>query len=53
MKSITACCTCPKCGQTTNNYHGTYMRKVQDLPILGKNVQLEITAHEYNCMNFV
>ncbi len=51
MKSVTACCTCPKCGQTTNNYHGTYMRKVQDLPILGKNVQLEITAHEYNCMN--
>lgn len=51
IKSITACCTCPKCGQTTNNYHGTYMRKVQDLPILGKNVQLEITAHEYNCMN--
>lgn len=51
MKSITACCTCPKCGQTTKNYHGTYMRKVQDLPILGKNVQLETTAHEYNCMN--
>lgn len=51
IKPITACCTCPKCGQTTNNYHGTYMRKVQDLPILGKNVQLEITAHEYNCMN--
>ena len=51
MKSVTSYCTCPKCGQTTNNYHGTYMRKVQDLPILGKNVQLEITAHEYNCMN--
>ncbi len=51
MKSVTACCTCPKCGQTTKNYHGTYMRKVQDLPILGKNVQLETTAHEYNCMN--
>ena len=46
MKSVTSYCTCPKCGQTTNNYHGTYMRKVQDLPILGKNVQLEITAHE-------
>ena len=26
MKSITACCTCPKCGQTTKNYHGTYMQ---------------------------
>ena len=51
MKSITKCCTCPKCGQTTTSYHGTYMRKVQDLPIFGKNVQLEITAHEYNCIN--
>lgn len=22
MKSVTACCTCPKCGQLTNNYNG-------------------------------
>ncbi len=50
-KSVTACCTCPKCGCVTSSYHGTYKRKVQDLPILGKNVQLEITAHEYNCTN--
>lgn len=27
------------------------MVHIQDLPILGKNVQLEITAREYNCMN--
>lgn len=32
-------------------YHGTYNRKVQDLPILGKSVQLEICTHEYECVN--
>ncbi|URW87851.1 hypothetical protein M5E86_10915 [Blautia wexlerae] len=25
----------------TQKYHGTYTRKVQDLPILGKNVNLK------------
>lgn len=28
-----------------------YHRKVQDLPILGKRVQLEIASHEYECIN--
>lgn len=51
MKSVTKNCVCPKCRHITNNCHGTYKRKVQDLPILGKNVQLEITAREYNCIN--
>jgi len=32
-------------------YHGTYVRTAQDLPILGKNVILKITAYEYNCTN--
>ena len=51
MKSITSTCKCPVCQQISNRYHGTYTRKVQDLPILGKHVQLEITAHEYVCTN--
>lgn len=51
LKSNTFQCNCPKCGKQTNKYHGTYIRKVQDLPILGKNVTLEITAHEYRCIN--
>ena len=51
MKSITNTCKCPVCQQISNQYHGTYIRKVQDLPILGKHVQLEITAHEYVCTN--
>lgn len=51
MKSISKDCRCPKCGCITDKYHGTYIRKVQDLPILGKGVQLEICSHEYECIN--
>ena len=51
MKSISKDCRCPKCGCITDKYHGTYIRKVQDLPILGKRVQLEICSHEYECIN--
>ena len=51
LKSKTKSCVCPKCGQSTEEYHGTYVRHVQDLPILGKNVQLLIKAHEYKCTN--
>ena len=51
MKSISKSCKCPKCNCFTDKYHGTYNRKVQDLPILGKSVQLEICSHEYECLN--
>lgn len=42
---------CPECGQGMHSYHGTYKRSMQDLPILGKNVTLRITAYEYYCEN--
>jgi transposase len=51
LKSITNACRCPACQELSEQYHGTYVRRVQDLPILGKHVQLEITAHEYTCLN--
>ena len=51
LKSVTETCICPKCGMVTNRRHGTYIRKVQDLPILRKNVQLNINAYEYDCVN--
>ena len=51
MKSISKVYRCPKCSCTTNKYHGMYHRKVQDLPIWGKRVQLEISSHEYECIN--
>jgi transposase len=51
LKSITKSCICPACHKQTEHYHGTYVREVQDLPILGTNVRLQITAHEYWCDN--
>lgn len=51
MRSVSRECCCPKCGKITNQYHGTYTRRVQDIPIPGKNVRLEIKVHEYNCTN--
>jgi hypothetical protein len=45
MRSKTHVSKCLECGCETTQYHGTYLRKVQDLPILGKTTQLEITAH--------
>ena len=51
LKSITKSCYCHVCGEKTTKYHGTYTRKVQDLPMLGKSVYLEIIAHEYTCCN--
>ena len=51
LKSITNNSRCSKCGRETSQYHGTYVRKVQDLPIFGKTVHLNVTAHEYSCIN--
>lgn len=51
MRSKTHSSKCPECGHETATYHGTYLRKVQDLPILGKSTRLYITAHEYTCNN--
>lgn len=44
-------CKCPSCGSICERYHGTYLRRVQDLPILGKCVELQIRAYEYTCEN--
>ena len=51
LKSKSNNCICPSCNTISNKYHGTYVRKVQDLPILGKQVLLEINAYEYKCEN--
>ena len=51
LKSKSSSCECPSCHTISNHYHGTYVRRVQDLPILGKRVLLEITSHEYCCDN--
>lgn len=51
MRSKTHVSKCPECGCESKHYHGTYLRKVQDLPILGRTTRLEIIAHEYVCEN--
>lgn len=51
MKSNANSCECPKCHSVSTHYHGTYVRKVKDLPVLGKSVILEITSREYACDN--
>ena len=44
-------CTCPRCGAVSEHQHGTYERKIQDLPILGKSTWLLVNAYEYQCDN--
>lgn len=51
MKSQKHSHECPECGQRMEVYHATYVRNVQDLPILGKRVILKITAYDYFCQN--
>ena len=49
--SHTKSCKCPKCGVESFHKHGTYERKVQDLPILGKRTYLFVNAFDYQCDN--
>jgi len=51
LKSVTRECKCPGCNTVLSEYHGTYERKVQDLPVFGKSVQLLINVREYQCDN--
>lgn len=44
-------CTCPKCGKVSEHPHGTYERRVQDLPILGKSTWLLVNTYEYQLLN--
>ena len=49
MHSTSTSCRCHKCGAELNKHHGSHHRNVQDLPILGKSVQLDIQAYDYEC----
>jgi transposase len=51
LKSRTKSQICPKCGIESSHHHSTYMRNIKDLPILGKAVELEVTAYKYDCEN--
>ena len=49
MQSLTTEFTCPACHTVSHKHHGSYHRHVQDLPILGKTVWLDICAWDYEC----
>lgn len=51
MRSQTKECNCPKCMTESSSMHATHHRKVQDLPIYGKRVILDIDLYEFNCVN--
>jgi len=42
---------CPICGHPTTSYHDGYERTVQDLPIMGTAVFLQIFQRSYHCPN--
>ena len=42
---------CLKCGKELHKLHATHHRTVQDLPILGKRVFLDIRVHDFQCKN--
>ena len=51
MKSLVQSLICPNCEKELQKHHATHTRKVQDLPILGKQTILLITLHEFHCDN--
>ena len=51
IKSQTHIQTCPSCGQDCNEYHSTYRRKIQDIPMLRKTVTIHLSAYRYYCHN--
>lgn len=50
-KSTTHNSRCPYCGCESSDYHSTYKRTIQDLPILGKRTILNLKVHKYYCNN--
>lgn len=49
MHSTSHEAVCHKCGTPLTKHHGTHRRKVQDLPILGKRVVLDMQIYDYQC----
>ena len=49
IKSQTHMQICPLCKHECNEYHSTYRRTIQDLPVLGKTVYIHLTAYRYYC----
>ena len=42
---------CPGCSQESSDFHATYNRKLQMIPINGKTTYAHVIAYKYNCHN--
>ena len=51
IKSAKDTVRCPYCGEQTHKRHSVYIKKVQDLPIQGKKVVLNIKRRTMFCSN--
>lgn len=49
LKSYSKMQQCPLCQRECRFHHSTYRRKLQDLPILGNQVIIRLTAYRYTC----
>lgn len=49
LKSYSQMQHCPICQNECRFHHSTYKRKLQDLPILGKQTIIRLTAYRYTC----
>jgi len=51
VKSQSRTGKCPLCGQESDNYHATYKRSIQMIPINRKPTYAKVIAYKYNCIN--
>ena len=51
VKSHQKVLTCPCCGAESKKAHSIYRRTIQDLPISGRKVYIEITSRKMFCYN--
>lgn len=51
LKSKKKITTCPKCGNTTEQLHNTYNRRIQVMPINMKETYVNVKCYKYNCTN--
>jgi transposase len=42
---------CPDCGQPSSSRKGAYMRHLQDLPVQGMSVRIEVRVTRWSCAN--
>jgi transposase len=49
VRSISKANPCPSCGMSSERVHSRYLRRLSDLPLAGRPVQLLIIARRFRC----